>query len=82
MLIWRVTGNRPSLEESHGITGPTGPRVQLPLVPYPSKSNTAFTPTTVPSSRAVAGGGLPVHITHIRRVGDGRITFFVGYEFF
>jgi hypothetical protein len=81
LLIWRVSGGRPVLEESHGITGPTGPRVHLDSIPYPSKANIAFTPSTTPSSQSVAGGGLPVHITNIRRLADGRITLFVGYEY-
>ncbi|HYT87258.1 MAG TPA: M6 family metalloprotease domain-containing protein [Gemmataceae bacterium] len=81
LLIWRVSGGRPTLEESHGVTGPTGPRVHLNAVPYPSKANNAFTPITTPSSRSVNGGGLPVHITNIRRLADGRITLFLGYEY-
>lgn len=81
LLIWRVVGNRPILEESHGITGPTGPRVYLKEVPYPSRANNAFTPFTTPSSRSQLGGGLPVHITNIQRLPDGRITFFIGYEY-
>jgi hypothetical protein len=81
LLIWRVVGNRPILEESHGVEGPAGPRVFLGSVPFPSKANTAFTPYTVPSSRSQLGGGLPVHITNIRRLADGRITFQVGYEY-
>ncbi len=82
MLIWRVVNGQPSLEESHGVTGPTGPRVHLSSVPYPSKSNNAFTPSTTPSSVSVAGGGLPVHVTNIRRLPDGRITLFLGYEYY
>ena len=82
LLVWRVVRGRPILEESHGVTGPSGPRVYPQSVPFPSKSNDAFTPFTIPSSRAQLGGGMPVHITNIRRLPDGRITFFVGYEFF
>ena len=82
MLIWRVTRGRPLLEESHGIAGPVGPRAYPEMVPYPSKANNAFTPDTVPSSRAQLGGGTPVHITNIRRLPDGRVTFMIGYEFF
>jgi M6 family metalloprotease-like protein len=81
LLIWRVVGNRPILEESHGVEGPAGPRVFLNSVPYPSNANDAFTPFTMPSSRAQLGGGLPVYITNIRRLPDGRITFFIGYEY-
>ncbi len=82
LLIWRVVANRPILEESHGVEGPAGPRTFLNSVPFPSASNNAFTPFTLPSSRAQLGGGLPVHITNIRRLADGRITFYVGYEYY
>jgi M6 family metalloprotease-like protein len=81
LLIWRVVNNKPVLEESHGVEGPAGPRVFLSAVPYPSTANNAFTPYTTPSSRSQLGGGLPVYITNIRRLPDGRITFFVGYEY-
>ena len=50
-------------------------------VPFPSKSNTAFTPYTTPSSKSLKGGGLPVYITNIRKLPDGRVTFYVGYEY-
>jgi M6 family metalloprotease-like protein len=82
LLIWRVVNGRPTLEEAHGISGPTGPRVLLDAVPYPSRHNNAFTPLTTPSSRSVSGGGLPVYLTNIRRLPDGRITFFVGYDYY
>src|SRR5947209_6061891 len=82
LLIWRVVDGRPVLEESHGIAGPQGPDRFLGSVPYPSKSNNAFTPYTTPSSKSLKGGGLPVHITNIRRLPDGRVTFYVGYEYF
>jgi M6 family metalloprotease-like protein len=82
LLIWRVADGRPLLEESHGIAGPPGPRVFLGSVPFPSKSNNAFTPYTTPSSRSPHGGGLPVHLTNIQRLPDGRITFYVGYEYY
>ena len=81
LLIWRVVRGRPMLEESHGVEGPLGPRVYLRSVPFPSASNNAFTPYTTPSSRAQLGGGLPVHITNIHQLDDGRITFQVGYEY-
>lgn len=81
LLVWRVVQNRPILEESHGIQGPRGPGSRRDLVPYPSSSNTAFTPYTVPSSNSQLGGGLPVHITNIRKHDDGRISFYIGYEF-
>jgi hypothetical protein len=85
LLIWRVMpGNvtqRVFLEESHGVAGPTGPRSFPADVPFPSRANTAFTPFTTPSSKSVTGGGLPVHITNIRKLPDGRITFHIGYEY-
>ncbi len=81
LLVWRVVNNRPVLEESHGVEGASGPGVFLRSVPFPSASNTAFTPYTVPSSRSQLGGGLPVHITNIRRLPDGRVTFHIGYEY-
>jgi M6 family metalloprotease-like protein len=81
LLIWRVVANRPILEESHGVEGPAGPRVFLPGVPWPSRNNHSFTPYTTPSSRSQLGGGLPVHITNIRQLADGRITFEIGYEY-
>jgi M6 family metalloprotease-like protein len=81
LLIWRVVNNKPILEESHGVEGPSGPRIYLNAVPYPSAANDSFTPYTTPSSRAQLGNGLPVHITNIRRLPDGRITFYIGYEY-
>lgn len=81
LVIWRVVSQRPILEESHGIEGAAGPRSLTELIPYPSKANNALTPLTVPSSRSARGGGLPVHITEIRRLADGRITFHVGYDY-
>jgi M6 family metalloprotease-like protein len=81
LLIWRVVNDRPSLEASHGVEGPLAPTIHLSAVPYPSAANNAFTPDTVPSSRSPQGGGLPVHITEIRRLPDGRIAFYVGYEY-
>lgn len=81
LLIWRVVGNRPILEESHGVAGPSGPRVFKESVPYPSGANNSFTPFTLPSSRAQLGDGLPVYITNIRRLPDGKISFQIGYEY-
>jgi M6 family metalloprotease-like protein len=81
LLIWRVLNNRPLLEESHGIEGAVGARSLPEMIPFPSKANHSFTPVTTPSSKSARGGGLPVHITEIRRLPDGRITFHVGYEF-
>jgi hypothetical protein len=81
LLIWRVVQRRPILEESHGVDGPAGPRAFMSSVPYPSLANHSFTPYTVPSSRAQLGGGLPVYITNIRRLADGRVAFEIGYEY-
>jgi hypothetical protein len=80
LLIWRILDGKPFLVESHGITGPSGPRSYLNMIPFPSKANNAFTPYTTPSSKSQKGGGLPVFITNIQRLPDGRITFFIGYE--
>jgi M6 family metalloprotease-like protein len=81
LLVWRVTNGRPLLEESHGIEGARGPMSFPTLVPFPSTSNNSFTPYTMPSSKSQLGGGLPVWITNIRKLPDGRITFHIGYEF-
>ncbi len=81
LLIWRVVVGRPALEESHGVDGPEGPGVFLGSVPYPSGSNNAYTPYTTPSSRSQLGGGFPVYLTNIRKLLDGRITFWTGYDF-
>jgi hypothetical protein len=81
LLIWRVVDGKPVLEESHGITTPDGSSRFLGAVPYPSPSNSAFTPYTTPSSRPVKPGGLPVHINNIRKLPDGRIIFQIGYEY-
>ena len=81
LLIWRVVGGKPILEKSHGVAGPSGPRAYPSLVPYPSKANRSFTPATTPSSRSVNGGGLPVHLTEIRRLPGGRVALLVGYEY-
>jgi M6 family metalloprotease-like protein len=81
LLIWRVVNNRPVLEESHGVEGSSGPRVLTEMIPFPSPANNSFTPYTTPSSRSARGGGLPVHITEIRRHPDGRISFQIGFEY-
>jgi M6 family metalloprotease-like protein len=81
LLMWRVVNNKPVLEESHGIEGARGPSSFPALVPFPSTSNNSFTPYTMPSSKSQLGGGLPVWITNIHRLPDGRITFHVGYEY-
>jgi M6 family metalloprotease-like protein len=85
LLVWRVMpGNQTQkvyLEESHGVEGPSGPRLFPGAVPFPSPANTAFTPFTTPSSKSQLGGGLDVYITNIRRLPDGRVTFHIGYEY-
>src|SRR5205807_10505093 len=81
LLIWRVLNNRPVLEESHGIEGAAGPRSLPELIPFPSKANHSFTPFTTPTSRSARGGGLPVYITEIRKLPDGRVTFHVGFVY-
>lgn len=81
LLIWRVVNNKPILEESHGVEGARGPSSFPTSVPYPSAANNSFTPYTIPSSKSQLGGGLPVWITNIRKLPDGRITFHIGYEY-
>jgi M6 family metalloprotease-like protein len=80
LLIWHVVDGRPTLEPSHGVSGPTASRMYLSLVPYPSTANSNFTPDTTPSSRSQLAGGMPVYITDIQRLADGRITFAIGYQ--
>jgi M6 family metalloprotease-like protein len=82
LLIWRIVEGRPFLQEGHGIEGPAGPRSFLWEVPFPSISNNSFTPFTTPSSHSQLGGGMPVFITGIERLPDGRITFAIGYQYF
>ncbi|HKB05114.1 MAG TPA: M6 family metalloprotease domain-containing protein [Gemmataceae bacterium] len=82
LLIWRVVGNRPILEEAHGVAGPRGPGSFPDFVPFPAKdTNSAFTPFTVPTSRSQLGGGLPVFITNIEKRSDAKVTFHIGYEY-
>ena len=81
LLIWRVVNNKPILEESHGIEGARGPNSFPTSVPFPSTANDSFTPYTTPSSKSQLGGGLPVWITNVRKLPDGRVTFHVGYEY-
>ena len=81
LLIWRVVNDRPLLEEAHGIEGPAGPTAHLASVPFPAAANSSFTPDTTPSSRSPLGGGLPVYVTNIRKLFDGRVTFQVGFEY-
>ncbi len=81
LMIWRVVKGAVMIEESHGIDGPSGPGIFLGTVPYPSTANDSFTPHTTPSSRSQVGGGLPVHITNIKRMQDGRISFTIGFDY-
>ncbi len=81
LLIWRVVFGRPVLEAAHGISGSSGLRRDTANVPFPTDHNDAFTPYTKPSSAALTGDELPVFITNIRRLADGRIAFDVGYGF-
>jgi M6 family metalloprotease-like protein len=81
LLIWRVVNNRPILEKAHGIEGPRGPGLFTQSVPFPNESNRSFTPFTTPSSRSQLGGGLPVWITNIEKLPDGKIGFSLGYEY-
>lgn len=85
LLVWRVLpGDRTQqvyLEESHGIEGRGGPGQFPASVPFPSQANDSFTPYTTPSSKSKRGGGLDVFITNITRHPDGRITFYIGYEY-
>lgn len=85
LLIWRVIpGNgtqKVFLEEAHGIEGPNGPRSNVGAVPFPSPANDSFTPYTTPSSKATTGGGFDVHVTNVRRLPDGRVTFHLGYDY-
>jgi hypothetical protein len=64
------------------VLGPSGPQRFLGSVPYPSSSNHSFTPATTPASTPRKAGGKAVHITNIRKLPDGRITFHIGYEYF
>ena len=81
LLIWHVARGHLALEESHGVDGPAGPTSFVTSIPFPSASNHSFTPYTIPNSRSDLGGGLPVYITNIERLPDGRVAFMVGYDF-
>jgi membrane-associated protease RseP (regulator of RpoE activity) len=81
LLIWRVVYGRPLLMEAHGLTGREAARAETARIPFPTERTDAFTPFTRPSSAAFTGDGLPVYITDIRRLADGRITFRVGHGY-
>jgi hypothetical protein len=78
LLIWRVVYGRPILETANGVTNL---RSDVRNIPFPTPRNDAFTPFTKPSSAALTGDELPVYITHIRRLPDGRIAFRIGDGF-
>lgn len=82
LLIWHVVDGKVTLEESHGITTPNGPNTFLSSVPYPTKSNSSFTPQTIPSSKPIKQGGKEVFLTNIRKLPDGKVVFQIGYEFY
>jgi hypothetical protein len=82
LLIWRFVDGKVTLEESHGITTPSGPNMYTSSVPYPTRSNNSFTPQTIPSSKPIKQGGKEVFITNIHRLPDGKITFQIGVEVF
>ena len=46
-----------------------------------SSHNPILKNETTPSSRSQLGGGLPVWITNIEKLPDGRIGFHIGYEY-
>jgi hypothetical protein len=78
LLIWRIVFGRPVLEAAHGVAGSAGLRSDIRNVPFPIDRNDSFTPYTKPSSASLTGDELPVYITNIHRLDDGRITFNVG----
>jgi M6 family metalloprotease-like protein len=78
LLIWRVVYGRPILEAANGASNV---RTDVRNMPFPTAGNTSFTPFTKPSSAALTGSGLPVYLTNIRRLADGKIAFRIGYGF-
>jgi M6 family metalloprotease-like protein len=81
LLIWHVADNHPTLIEAHGLSNVRAPWLNIRNIPYPTPRNDAFTPYSRPSSRTGAPGALPVYLTDIRRLEDGRIAFSIGYGF-
>ena len=61
--------------------GPAGPRVFRDGCPVPDRRQQCVHSLYDASSRARNEEGNPVHITNIRRLADGRITFHIGYEY-
>ncbi len=78
LLIWRVVYGRPILEAANGASNL---RTDVRNMPFPTASNTSFTPFTKPSSAALTGNGLPVYLTNIRRLADGNVAFRIGCGF-
>jgi M6 family metalloprotease-like protein len=81
LLIWRIVFGRPVLEAAHGVAGSAGLRSDIRNVPFPTDHNDSFTPYTKPSSASLTGDELPVYITNIRRLDDGRVTMTIGEAF-
>jgi M6 family metalloprotease-like protein len=81
LLIWRIVFGRPVLEAAHGVAGSAGLRSDTRNVPFPIDRNDSFTPYTKPSSASLTGDELPVYITNIRRIDDGRVTMTIGDAF-
>ena len=78
LLIWRVVYGRPN-PGSGQCCEQLGTDVRN--MPFPTAGNTSFTPFTRPSSAALTGNGLPVYLTNIRRLADGKVAFRIGYGF-
>ncbi len=78
LLIWRVVYGRPILEAANAASNL---RTDVRNMPFPTAGNTSFTPFTRPSSAALTGNGLPVYLTNIRRLADGKVAFRIGYGF-
>ena len=81
LLIWRIVFGRPVLEAAHGVAGSAGLRSDIRNVPFPTEHNDSFTPYTKPSSASLTGDELPVYMTNIHRLDDGRITLTIGDGF-
>lgn len=81
LLIWHVSYNRPVLVEAHGLGGPQAAWLNYRNIPYPTPWNSAYTPFSRPSSVIESEDGIPIYITDITRLEDGRILFTVGDGF-
>ena len=80
LLIWHVVGNRPILEESHGVEGPSGPRVFLNAVPYPSPRMTPSRRTRRRRAGRSSAGRRSTSPTSAA-CPTAAITFQIGYEY-